>query len=147
MLPNTPFSRGLVRSSLSSGSARWPCVVPIRRAFFSQITGPSRQLVGRLSFLTILRRASGPCLLRPRRAPFVHRRPRVPLQKPMFADIVNLILPDGTKRRGQVLEVMGSKAVVQVRTLACVLRQSPFWVQVPARSTRNPNVSSKRSGV
>jgi V-type H+-transporting ATPase subunit B len=38
----------------------------------------------------------------------------------MFADIVHLSLPDGTKRRGQVLEVNGAKAVVQVCTLACV---------------------------
>jgi V-type H+-transporting ATPase subunit B len=37
----------------------------------------------------------------------------------MFADIVHLSLPDGTKRRGQVLEVNGAKAVVQVCTLAC----------------------------
>jgi len=33
---------------------------------------------------------------------------------PKFAEIVNLTLPDGTKRSGQVLEVQGSKAVVQV---------------------------------
>jgi vacuolar-type H+-ATPase subunit B/Vma2 len=32
----------------------------------------------------------------------------------MFAEIVNLKLGDGTIRRGQVLEVDGSKAVVQV---------------------------------
>uniref|UniRef100_A0A671RL37 Vacuolar proton pump subunit B n=1 Tax=Sinocyclocheilus anshuiensis TaxID=1608454 RepID=A0A671RL37_9TELE len=31
-----------------------------------------------------------------------------------FAEIVHLTLPDGTKRSGQVLEVTGSKAVVQV---------------------------------
>jgi V-type H+-transporting ATPase subunit B len=33
---------------------------------------------------------------------------------PQFAEIVNLTLPDGTRRSGQVLEVAGSKAVVQV---------------------------------
>ncbi|XP_043938849.1 V-type proton ATPase subunit B, brain isoform [Protopterus annectens] len=33
---------------------------------------------------------------------------------PKFAEIVHLTLPDGTKRSGQVLEVSGSKAVVQV---------------------------------
>ncbi|KAK3538088.1 hypothetical protein QTP70_029180 [Hemibagrus guttatus] len=33
---------------------------------------------------------------------------------PRYAEIVHLTLPDGTKRSGQVLEVMGSKAVVQV---------------------------------
>eukprot|EP00760_Papus_ankaliazontas_P035771 PhM_4_TR8015/c0_g1_i1/m.45123/K02147/ATPeV1B, ATP6B; V-type H+-transporting ATPase subunit B len=36
------------------------------------------------------------------------------VRKPRFAEIVVLTLPDGTKRRGQVLEVDGSKAVVQV---------------------------------
>lgn len=35
-------------------------------------------------------------------------------QKPRYAEIVNLRLGDGTSRRGQVLEVDGSKAVVQV---------------------------------
>ena len=34
---------------------------------------------------------------------------------PKYAEIVNLTLPDGTTRSGQVLEVSGSKAVVQVR--------------------------------
>eukprot|EP00003_Mantamonas_plastica_P013408 TRINITY_DN233_c0_g1_i5.p1 TRINITY_DN233_c0_g1~~TRINITY_DN233_c0_g1_i5.p1 ORF type:complete len:547 (-),score=151.56 TRINITY_DN233_c0_g1_i5:193-1707(-) len=33
---------------------------------------------------------------------------------PKFAEIVNLTLPDGSRRRGQVLEVEGDKAVVQV---------------------------------
>merc|ERR1719384_162255 len=33
---------------------------------------------------------------------------------PKFAEIVNLKLPDGSERAGQVLEVQGSKAVVQV---------------------------------
>lgn len=33
---------------------------------------------------------------------------------PKFAEIVEIELPDGTKRRGQVLEIDGSKAVVQV---------------------------------
>lgn len=33
---------------------------------------------------------------------------------PKFAEIVNLTLADGTVRSGQVLEVSGSKAVVQV---------------------------------
>jgi V-type H+-transporting ATPase subunit B len=36
------------------------------------------------------------------------------VKKPRFAEIVNLKLGDGTFRRGQVLEVDGSKAVVQV---------------------------------
>ena len=33
---------------------------------------------------------------------------------PQFAEIVSLTLPDGTRRTGQVLEVTGSRAVVQV---------------------------------
>ena len=33
---------------------------------------------------------------------------------PKFAEIVNLTLPDGSMRSGQILEVSGSKAVVQV---------------------------------
>lgn len=37
------------------------------------------------------------------------------VQFPRYAEIVHLTLPDGTKRSGQVLEVIGSKAVVQVR--------------------------------
>lgn len=36
------------------------------------------------------------------------------LQFPRYAEIVHLTLPDGTKRSGQVLEVIGTKAVVQV---------------------------------
>ena len=36
------------------------------------------------------------------------------LQKPRYAEIVNLKLGDGSYRRGQVLEVDGTKAVVQV---------------------------------
>lgn len=33
---------------------------------------------------------------------------------PKFSEIVELTLPDGTKRAGQVLEVQGKRAVVQV---------------------------------
>lgn len=36
------------------------------------------------------------------------------MQKPRYAEIVNLKLGDGTSRRGQVLEVDGQRAVVQV---------------------------------
>lgn len=31
-----------------------------------------------------------------------------------YAEIVNFTLPDGTQRSGQVLEVSGTKAIVQV---------------------------------
>lgn len=36
------------------------------------------------------------------------------LQKPCYAEIVDIRLGDGTFRRGQVLEVDGTRAVVQV---------------------------------
>ncbi|NWQ83978.1 VATB1 ATPase, partial [Columbina picui] len=36
------------------------------------------------------------------------------LQFAQYAEIVNFVLPNGTSRSGQVLEVMGSKAIVQV---------------------------------
>lgn len=39
------------------------------------------------------------------------------LQFPKFAEIVSLTLADGSKRSGQVLEVSGNKAVVQVNYL------------------------------
>lgn len=35
-------------------------------------------------------------------------------QKPKYAEIVNVRLGDGSARRGQVLEVDGSRAVVQI---------------------------------
>lgn len=37
------------------------------------------------------------------------------LQKPKFSEIVEVRLGDGTIRKGQVLEVDGTRAVVQVR--------------------------------
>lgn len=40
--------------------------------------------------------------------------PPAPLQKPKYAEIVNIRLGDGSARRGQVLEVDGNRAVVQV---------------------------------
>eukprot|EP00066_Takifugu_rubripes_P026505 XP_011615771.1 PREDICTED: V-type proton ATPase subunit B, brain isoform-like [Takifugu rubripes] len=36
---------------------------------------------------------------------------------PRYAEIVHLTLPDGTKRSGQVLDVIGSKALGQVTPL------------------------------
>lgn len=41
----------------------------------------------------------------------------VPQKFPRYAEIVTLTLPDGSKRSGQVLEITGSKAVVQVSHL------------------------------
>lgn len=41
------------------------------------------------------------------------------LQFAQYAEIVNFMLPNGTSRSGQVLEVMGSKAIVQV--------SPPWW--------------------
>ena len=37
-----------------------------------------------------------------------------PVQFPSYNEIVQLTLPDGSKRGGQVLEVQGKKAIVQV---------------------------------
>lgn len=39
-------------------------------------------------------------------------------QGPKYQEIVNIRLGDGTTRRGQVLEVDGEKAVVQVHILS-----------------------------
>jgi len=39
------------------------------------------------------------------------------IQFPKYAEIVNITLGDGSKRKGQVLEVSGKKAVVQVLEL------------------------------
>ena len=44
---------------------------------------------------------------------------------PKFAEIVHLTLPDGSKRTGQVLEIAGNKAVVQV------LRELPVSMSRP----------------
>ena len=41
------------------------------------------------------------------------------LQNPQFSEIVNITLGSGEKRRGQVLEVDGDKAVVQVTSRLC----------------------------
>lgn len=37
------------------------------------------------------------------------------MQAPRYAEIVNITLGDGEVRQGQVLEIAGSRAVVQVR--------------------------------
>lgn len=42
-----------------------------------------------------------------------------PNQGPKYQEIVNIRLGNGTMRRGQVLEVDGEKAVVQVITILC----------------------------
>ena len=123
---STPFNRELVRAHAQSQHAGG---LALHRSdvLLWQITGPSRVSAVRLS-CSISSKCVPMCA---EHVPytFVHRLLRAPLQRPMFADIVHLSLPDGTKRRGQVLEVMGSKAVVQARTLACVLRESPFRVR------------------
>jgi hypothetical protein len=48
---------------------------------------------------------------------------------PRFAEIVNVCLSDGTVRKGQVLEIAGKRAVVQVR-------------MSPTRSSREPQAST-----
>lgn len=50
------------------------------------------------------------------------------IQFPRYAEIVHLTLPDGTKRSGQVLEVIGSKAVVQVRDGSWVVYLPQPWL-------------------
>ena len=47
---------------------------------------------------------------------------------PKFAEIVNLRLPDGSQRAGQVLEVSGSKAIVQVSDPHTTLIFFRAWV-------------------
>lgn len=37
---------------------------------------------------------------------------------PKFAEIVNVCLSDGSVRKGQVLEISGKRAVVQVKTIS-----------------------------
>ncbi|NXD87815.1 VATB1 ATPase, partial [Halcyon senegalensis] len=47
-----------------------------------------------------------------------------------YAEIVNFTLPNGTSRSGQVLEVMGSKAIVQ---LGCGGAPMGAWLALPGR--------------
>jgi len=47
----------------------------------------------------------------------VHVHLILTIQFPSYNEIVQLTLPDGTIRGGQVLEVSGKKAVVQVRRI------------------------------
>ena len=64
---------------------------------------------------------------------------------PKYAEIVNVRLGDGTVRKGQVLEIKGKQAVVQVSFLSCKLMTSFFHrfskVQ-QASTTRAPLASS-----
>lgn len=52
------------------------------------------------------------------------------LQFPRYAEIVTLTLADGSKRSGSVLEVSGSKAVVQVRSLIMYSKLLPTKVKL-----------------
>jgi len=52
-------------------------------------------------------------------------------QFPKFAEIVRLTLHDGSQRSGQVLEVSGSKAVVQVSSDMLLLLSSAGQTFVP----------------
>lgn len=62
---------------------------------------------------------------------------------PKYAEIVKLTLQDGSIRSGKVLEVSGSKAVVQVRNKNFELRQKIFllkysrFLRVHQESMRN----------
>ena len=64
---------------------------------------------------------------------------------PKYAEIVNVRLGDGTVRKGQVLEIKGKQAVVQVSFFSCKLMTSFFHrfskVQ-QASTTRAPLASS-----
>lgn len=51
-------------------------------------------------------------------------------QGPKYQEIVNIRLGDGTTRRGQVLEVDGEKAVVQVSTLNSFLFYFIEWFTI-----------------
>jgi vacuolar-type H+-ATPase subunit B/Vma2 len=46
---------------------------------------------------------------------------------PKYAEIVNVRLGDGSVRKGQVLEIKGKQAVVQVSFLSCELTTSFFY--------------------
>jgi|TARA_B110001469_G_scaffold111856_1_gene114291 vacuolar-type H+-ATPase subunit B/Vma2 len=46
---------------------------------------------------------------------------------PKYAEIVNVRLGDGSVRKGQVLEIKGKQAVVQVSSLSCKFMTSFFY--------------------
>lgn len=54
------------------------------------------------------------------------------LQAPTYAEIVNLTLPDGERRTGQVLEISGKRAVVQVWHFATQAHTLPSLLAVNA---------------
>lgn len=60
-------------------------------------------------------------------------------QGPKYQEIVNIRLGDGTTRRGQVLEVDGEKAVVQVTSLwhPCI-HGYIFFIFLPASTPLSP---------
>jgi hypothetical protein len=65
---------------------------------------------------------------------------------PKFAEIVNVCLSDGTVRKGQVLEISGKRAVVQVTFVTCRSSKAPRvsitfipTVSSPARPWRCPS--------
>jgi ATP synthase alpha/beta family, beta-barrel domain len=71
---------------------------------------------------------------------------------PKYAEIVQLCLADGTKRSGQVLEVSGSKAVVQVRFESTdnqqfLINQSHcrYSKAPPALTPKTPTASSQET--
>lgn len=64
---------------------------------------------------------------------FAVRLSVVSFQIPKFAEIVNITLGNGTKRQGQVLEINGKQAVVQVSQFFLVL-----WLCCVYRSHHTP---------
>ena len=78
-------------------------MISIRQGVHDQIAALTRDYIAqpRITYRTVSG-VNGPLVILDR------------VKFPKFAEIVNLTLPDGTERAGQVLEVQGSKAVVQV---------------------------------
>jgi V-type H+-transporting ATPase subunit B len=78
-------------------------MISIRQGIHDQIAALQRDYVAqpRITYRTVSG-VNGPLVILDR------------VKFPKFAEIVNLTLPDGSSRAGQVLEVSGSKAVVQV---------------------------------
>jgi len=78
-------------------------MISIRQGIHDQIAALQRDYIAqpRITYRTVSG-VNGPLVILDR------------VKFPKFAEIVNLTLPDGSSRAGQVLEVSGSKAVVQV---------------------------------
>ena len=83
--------------------------INIRQGLYDQVQAITRDYIAqpRITYRTVSG-VNGPLVILDR------------VKFPKFAEIVNLELPDGSHRAGQVLEVTGSKAVVQVGTYSII---------------------------